>query len=111
MGTPGPWKVYEGADAESLLASGWVLVVHHTDAGNVVANVFAGRSPGEVRNRPGEANARLIAAAPDILSSLKECVMELRQLHAHHYPKCEGGCPAEVYLQKAQRVIAEAERK
>lgn len=46
-----------------------------------------------------------------LLDSLKECAMELRQLHAHHYPKCEGGCPAEVYLQKALLVIAEAEGK
>ena len=46
-----------------------------------------------------------------LLSSLKECVMELRQLHTHHYPKCEGGCPAEVYLARANEVIARAEGK
>lgn len=51
---------------------------------------------------------RTFAVAPELLSSLKECVMELRQLHLQSYPKCEGGCPTLVCIERAEAAIAKA---
>lgn len=71
MHTPGPWKVYEGMDAESILQSGWVLVVCSNDAGRIVANVNLNGGP-ESKPMPCMDNARLIASAPDLLSVLEK---------------------------------------
>ncbi len=46
--------------------------------------------------------------APDLLEALENVTAELRQLHAHHYGKCEGGCPAETYIAQATEAIAKA---
>ncbi len=43
------------------------------------------------------ANARLIAAAPDLLA-------ELKAMHEHHHPDCQGGCPTLAII--AQATIA-----
>ena len=69
--TIGPWKIYEGMDAESILKSGWVLVVCRNNAGRIVANVNLNGGPGS-RPMPCMDNARLIAAAPEMHAALLE---------------------------------------
>ena len=76
MHTPGPWKIYEGMDAESILQSGWVLVVRQNDAGRIVANVNLNGGPAS-KPMPCMENARLIAAAPELLSALEMVELKL----------------------------------
>lgn len=60
--TPGPWKVYRTKDGTAILGIG------DADAGGITdANFGLWRSDQE-----REANAYLIAAAPDLLGTLKE---------------------------------------
>jgi Lon protease-like protein len=42
-------------------------------------------------------------------TALKNVTNELRQLHAHHYRNCAGGCPAEEYIAKADALLAPKE--
>ena len=58
--TPGPWKPYE---------DGPLTIV--TAEGDTIAGVYDGTLPWNKTNvsLPGEANARLIAAAPDLLEA------------------------------------------
>lgn len=57
-----------------------------------------------------EANARLIAAAPKLLASIKDLAMELAQLHALHYPACEHNCPSREYVANARALIDRIEK-
>lgn len=77
MYTPGPWNIYKGMDAKAILDSGWVLVVHHGDGGNIVANVNAKGGPDYTDRMPVMANAHLIAAAPDLLEACEDARREL----------------------------------
>lgn len=71
-----------------------------------------------------DANITLIAAAPDLLAALKDCVAELRAIHHYFYrrdarsfsftnrgdiPPCRSGCPAETYCAAADAAIKKAE--
>lgn len=50
---------------------------------------------------------RRLLAGPvqDCIAALREVTAELVQLHAHHYSNCEGGCPADTYVRKAQAAM------
>ena len=94
--TIGPWKIYEGMDAESILKSGWVLVVCRNNAGRIVANVNLNGGPGS-KPMPCMDNARLIAAAPDLLAALEGCVKSYEEFRdgqptGHLWPD-----PAHIY--------------
>lgn len=66
--TPGPWHV--GGNGTIIYdAEGW---------GVANATVFHGRHPGAA-----EANAHLIAAAPELLAALQEVVMLAQEMHTH----------------------------
>ena len=73
--TPGPWRiVIESADPE------WAIIVD--TGGGIVANVNSETGPDAssapaTRKMPRDANARLIAAAPELLAALE------RILRAH----------------------------
>lgn len=75
--TPGPWERGDGA------ANGCAGYIYCDDAtGSAVASVvfspdFIGRSDAET-----EANARLIAAAPELLEALKEIVKACEECEA-----------------------------
>lgn len=79
--TPGPWSYRWETEARD-----WAIV---TDAnGSIVANVNTETGPDAssapaTRQMPAEANARLIAAAPDLLEALTSSL----ELLEHHYPK------------------------
>lgn len=40
-----------------------------------------------------------------LATQARNLVMELRQCHAHHYPSCGGGCPADVYIANAETAL------
>lgn len=112
--TPGPWRADSPATTsvwagdEQIASCDWYL-----DPGE--ADYRAGRrefNPREVR----EANARLIAVAPDLLLALKKAQAGFVELHAHHIgcPDCPDDdcepeeCPA---VRAAEAIIAKAEGK
>lgn len=68
--TPGPWQAYEPNPL-----GGGQSTPFGTAAGNPLGAVF-GIGP------VGQANARLIAAAPYLLDSLRACVAVIEALHA-----------------------------
>lgn len=61
--TPGPWEVYEGKPEEMEI----LILAEGGDIGAVWWSLTTGPQPVD------EANARLIAAAPDLLEAL-ECI-------------------------------------
>lgn len=70
--TPGPWRVNgTGIDEQTIVADGKAVADIPTDAA-------AGLSDTEIF-----ANARLIAAAPELLEALKECLNQLRTNDMH----------------------------
>jgi hypothetical protein len=79
--TPGPWIIYSGSDAEIHRKDGFVLVVSGNNAGRIVANVNtescpdASSAPAFVR-MPADANARLIAAAPDYYAATQQLLAQ-----------------------------------
>ena len=90
--TPGPWLLWDYPDPQQAIMGG----------GGFVAQTVGGND---------EANARLIAAAPDLLAALKEAVQEQwDSCHAYGDPadpaNTEGG--AELYREWAA-VVAKAE--
>ena len=104
--TPGPWILAE----ESERVTGTRVCIHDVTCRRI-ADVIPWRGPGtEV-----EANARLIAAAPDLLSALKRAAPGISELHAQgiECPDClpedgeQGqGCPLEVQIEAALKKAA-----
>lgn len=73
------------------------------------------RHEGELRmyvssayRNPEWAELRRLLSGPllDCLFALQDVTEELRQLHAHHYASCEGGCPANSYIERAKEALA-----
>jgi hypothetical protein len=91
--TPGPWRFTERYDSRY-----WTHYVQPD--GKPCFDSFA------LVN--GEDNARLMAAAPDLLDALRKCVIELDAMHGYLYPTCEGGCPFEDAITQARAAIAHA---
>lgn len=75
--TPGPWKHSSsvGANLQSCSQSSAVL---SADCKQVICGCFADITGGEVS---AQANARLIAAAPDLLFMLKDAQLQIQYLH------------------------------
>lgn len=96
--TPGPWGVpdegtHEGRVRVSAGRPGeWNGMVADCDAGNYA------RSQSE-----GLANARLIAAAPDLLAAVREILGPLATI-----PMGKGGTPSEQVPQKANLRVSDA---
>lgn len=69
--TPGPWRYYRD---EPCTDETWPIVVDKD--GGIVANVNFETGPDHpaTRKMPCMANARLIAAAPELLAALTECI-------------------------------------
>lgn len=68
--TPGPWETDRGAYV-------------HQIGGGTVARAYAGGAAARTKEGKAEeeANARLIAAAPELYAALRECEKELRLLN------------------------------
>lgn len=67
--TPGPW-IYEYDEGK---AYGEILTL---DYSQIIASVDESRALDCYRDARGKANGRLIAAAPDLLEALSECITE-----------------------------------
>lgn len=92
--TPGPWYA-------TTRRGSWDWLVAH-DERNEICQMF---HDGTDLNETGEANARLIAAAPDLLAELKGIAETLDKL---------APCPEEVLnllLTRAYKAITKAEGK
>ena len=96
--TPGPWKTQTHISLDRL-------EIRDADGRRIA--VCAMDFPMSAKTH--DANARLIAAAPELLAALAEAVDELEQMHRHYYGNCPGGCPACVAIDKARAAIAKAE--
>lgn len=71
--TPGPWTIHREDSNE------WAMVMSGGSAGKIVANVSCESCPNTHSapafvQMPQEANARLIAAAPELLKALEDLV-------------------------------------
>lgn len=76
--TPGPWEVAENDDefeCVDIFDMGLMAIID--DLGDPVAHVESWVDDGDDKHEEAMANARLIAAAPDLLSA---CEMMLDQL-------------------------------
>lgn len=69
--TPGPWRAMaEEADSSFIKVRGTVLGARFKIA-NVLTPIYEGAAPLEAEET--RANARLIAAAPELLEALRRC--------------------------------------
>jgi hypothetical protein len=102
--TPGPWRVSEGMTPDTLLVR---------DDEHGIAQVWAAYKPdGPLEVGTKEANARLIAAAPELLEALRYLLNtdNVATVHA----KWGEGCNREevdAMLKQARAAIAKAEGK
>ena len=76
--TAGPWGYGWETSARE-----WAIITN--SAGNIIANVNTESGPDAqsvpaTRKMPAEANARLIAASPDLLEALRQCQRVLHDL-------------------------------
>ena len=83
--TPGPWEISKNEAGE--------LDICEAGAGNMLADL--------AKCKNAEANARLIAAAPDLLEALREM--------AEHWPPQKPESPAFMAYINAMSAIAKAE--
>lgn len=95
--TPGPWRVEPVEDQEVL-----ILTQEH---GRIAECFWIGDSQGP-RLDATLANARLIAAAPELLEALRYCVGRLQDIET-----LESAPLALKYLADARALIAKAEGK
>lgn len=89
--TPGPWRTYFESPACE-----WKLVVDR--GGGIVCNVNSETGPDATsapatRKMPIDANARLIAAAPDLLDALIESTDAARLAGIHQGPDTADDLP------------------
>ena len=108
--TPGPWEYIAGPQGDPDFEDCEFLIAEQRPKGDVVATVV-----GPVRQGAPEANARLIAAAPDLLLSLRTFVAAngIANYDSTLCWGCEqpktGECDAFCLLRRARAAIAAAE--
>ena len=103
--TPGPWKI-----ARQGISPGWLI---YSD----FERELFGATHYIAQNLTHEADARLIAAAPELLAALKEAVDIIEDAHAmltaerlgRHGPGCRGGCPDAATAHRARALLAKIE--
>ena len=88
--TPGPWMASRGMEDEP---ERWD-VLQNTDEKHYIIATIENGAPGDTMDTEA-ANANLIAAAPELLA-------ELKAMHEHHHPDCQGGCPTLAIIAKAK---------
>ena len=99
--TPGPWWSYTDDDRVGEYVAARPKTQRPYDNGKLIAQIYD-----EYRKlgTPGSANARLIAAAPDLLSELAN-LLDCVQTYA---PEFMHGIPTKEHVQNARAAIARA---
>lgn len=97
--TPGPWSFRWETSAQD-----WAIVTD--SAGRIIANVNTETGPSPVsapamQVMPAEANARLIAAAPDMLEALEGLLAAKRDLDEHPDSDTSGRWERKLYAVQA----------
>ncbi len=87
--TPGPWKI------DTLGSHIWIL----SETGDYLAEVITSDEEGRCRPEDAEANARLMAAAPELLAAAEEALLILKQLKTDEWAFDDS--PIEEQLQDA----------
>ena len=97
-GTKGKWKVKHKNSFETDVYCGKVRIAEakHYNTGDL-------RFKNDPRQREGQANAKLIAAAPELLEALKSCVLSMQ---AH--PDCTEDSEFEAFVNKGWEAIKKA---
>jgi len=100
--TPGPWRItHNGSYSPPRFEiSG--------RAGDGREYGFAEVSAWPLHAGEAEANARLIAAAPEMLEALKTLTPIASDQHAHITSDCGGNCPDLIAIKQARAAIARA---
>ncbi len=99
--TPGPWAVHEHGHANgeqwlSVLHGAWDITHNYASRPGVVADA----AHSAMSDATNLANARLIAAAPDLFYALKMCIQRIER------PELSPG--ADVVLERSHEAIAKA---
>jgi hypothetical protein len=89
--TPGPWEIRR-------LGNGWELMGPMTDDGRWLVAKTVSREPTD------EANIHLLAAAPELLESLREYAMSYTDSQLAQLAACETGM-GEIGPERAKREI------
>lgn len=106
--TPGPWRLQTKGNMGNVIEAYGGKHNFEGDDGFRAVAMFQCCEPTGLHHAEEEnklANARLIAAAPDLLAALEDVTAELSQLHSHYHPACEGGCPTVEYIMNARKAI------
>lgn len=78
--TPGPWTSHRATQADNVGGIDYAITDDH---GKIIAEAFHrvgfGLGTGLYEERPAAANARLIAAAPELIDALRLCASHLAQ--------------------------------
>lgn len=74
--TPGPWE-WDAGDVGIEYAARYCQV--YIDGGNTIICEVNEKPDGDSNRKEGHANARLIAAAPDLLMALKLLLVEVEE--------------------------------
>ena len=100
--TPGPWSIYETAGNGGNIPARMEVVAPESErAKRLIANIYGFKLP------EGRANARLIAAAPELYKALEELrdkVWRIIDLHRDSEARAE----ANVALERANAALAKA---
>lgn len=102
-GTPGPWEVVENPDSgggDTAISNSASI---YSDDETYVADVYRGYVGSEIVTHDQQlANARLIAAAPELLEALRGMMAEYEALHAEHdLGECQATVDARAAIAKA----------
>ena len=99
--TPGPWHLFHGAHCGLSIDDGPGAFSVGDAPTKESANILCSRYQWPERAEEMEANARLIAAAPDLLEALQVMVRDYAAAHASH-----GALEMAPALFQAQQAIA-----
>jgi hypothetical protein len=103
MGTPGPWK-RSGVRGKLFQMHGLPLAYHAVIADDVqIAAVWFNEKTGE-----GFADAALIAAAPELLEALKDCLEQAESCWRDHYGNNPEGSAEPAHIAKGRAALAKA---
>ena len=98
--TPGPWSIYETAGNGGNIPARMEVVAPESErAKRLIANVYGFKLP------EGRANARLIAAAPELLEVIREAVDSAEREMAKGRKASPG---LATWLEKARAALAKA---